>query len=171
MNRFTIAAAALTILGLMAGTYGLKQTVKQRTAEMHELQRQIEIERETIHVLRAEVTLLSDPARLESLAGRHLELGPPETVQFASLSDIPFKMTEGEMAGEFVVRGDQASAIPRPNARPYRPQAKSFNKALAKLDSSTRRNARLASTYADDFDALPVVSASLGDSEIPGGGY
>mgnify|MGYP000224055187 CR=1 FL=1 len=171
MNRFTIAAAAFTILGLMAGTYGLKQTVKQRTAEMHEIERQIEIERETIHVLRAEVTLLSDPARLESLAGRHLELGPPETLQFASLSELPFKMTDGDQAGEFVVLGDADAAIPRPHARPYRPRAKSFNSALASLDRKTRRNARLASSYASDFDALPVVNAALGEGEVPGGGY
>lgn len=171
MNRFTMAGAALTILGLMAGTYGLKQTVKQRTAEMHEIERQIGIERETIHVLRAEVTLLSDPARLESLAARHLELGPPDTVQFASLAEIPFRLTDGEEPGQFVVLGNAEAVTPRPHARPYRPRARTFNKALAKLDSETRRNARMASAYSADMADLPVVSASLDDGEVPAGGY
>lgn len=86
MTRISLLGAVFTILALIVGTYELKYTVKAKAAEIKSLERDIALEQKTIEILETEWTYLTDPSRLESLAARHLDLGPLRAEQWVVVS-------------------------------------------------------------------------------------
>lgn len=69
--------------------FQVKYEVGRLDEELGRVNRQIAADREAIHVLNAEWSFLNQPARLDQLAKRYLDLGPIRTVQVGRLDTLP----------------------------------------------------------------------------------
>ena len=91
-----IAAAALT--------YKVKHDAEEQLAAMKKVQSEIRFERETIEVLKADWSLLSQPSRLQRLSeafAEELQLRPVEATQIGTLDELP----ERPLAIEDILEG------------------------------------------------------------------
>ena len=82
---FWIALAGCVGFGL----YHLKNEVQSQEDELFRVNRTILAEQEAIHVLRAEWSYLNQPARLQALATRHLDLQPTKPSQLGTIASLP----------------------------------------------------------------------------------
>jgi len=83
----------------MAGSVGyalyhLKNEVQALEDDLFRVNRAILAEQEAIHVLHAEWSYMNQPARLQALALRHLDLHPTTPSQLGSLNGLPPLSTE-----------------------------------------------------------------------------
>lgn len=81
-----VAAAAMT--------YKIKRDAEEQQAAVHRIQAQIHTEEDTIDLLKADWSLLTQPARLEKLADLYksqLGLEPVDSHQFVKLDELPVK--------------------------------------------------------------------------------
>jgi hypothetical protein len=85
VTMFWIALAGCVGFGL----YHLKNEVQAQEDQLFRVNRTILAEQETIHVLRAEWSYLNQPARLQALASRHLELQPTKPAQLGTIATLP----------------------------------------------------------------------------------
>jgi hypothetical protein len=75
-----------------AFTYKIKQQAENQLAAVHKLEAQIRFEEDTIDLLKADWSLLTQPSRLQKLAELYqaqLKLQPVDAHQFVTLSDLP----------------------------------------------------------------------------------
>ncbi|MBB2971123.1 hypothetical protein [Mesorhizobium sp. RMAD-H1] len=82
----TIMLAAATV------TYKIKYDAEKRMAEIAKLQRKIDFEKDTITLLKADWSLLTQPNRLQKLVEIYqseLDLKPIDARQIVSIDDIP----------------------------------------------------------------------------------
>jgi cell division protein FtsL len=79
------------------------------------INKQIAQEQESIRVLQAEWSYLNDPARLETLARKHLDLRPTSPSQIVTLDQIPNKLPAALVNAPPATAG---KAIPAPSAKP-----------------------------------------------------
>jgi hypothetical protein len=88
-----------------------------------QLNRQIRDDREAIHVLRAEWSFLNQPARLEELARRHLDLKPVAGAQIAGTGAIPVRAvaTPSEAADGSEPSATAIVRVAAPRAKPAIP--------------------------------------------------
>lgn len=104
-------ATAFSIIAVCAVGYGMfqvKYQVMQLEDQLAHIQRQIAGDREAIHVLNAEWSLLTQPARLAELARRHLNLDPVTNAKLAQLDSLPERPSETPSAA--------VPAVPAPTA-------------------------------------------------------
>ena len=80
-----LALASLAGVGL----FQVKYRVQSLEQDLGQINRQIMRDRDAIHVLGAEWSLLNEPARLADMSRRHLELAPFTAAQLARFSDLP----------------------------------------------------------------------------------
>jgi len=78
--------AVLTLIGV--GLYQVELGVLAKEAELRQINRQIEANREATHVLEAEWSYLNDPTRLADLARRYTDLGPVTPTQIADFTRL-----------------------------------------------------------------------------------
>ncbi|MBV8538203.1 MAG: hypothetical protein JO128_21580 [Alphaproteobacteria bacterium] len=71
------------------GLYHLKNEVQAQEDQLFRVNRTILAEQEAIHVLRAEWSYLNQPARLQALASRHLDLAPTKPAQLGTIATLP----------------------------------------------------------------------------------
>ena len=87
----TRATVIWVLLVLLAG--GVLLTMKQRVGDLEDellaLDERLVARREAIHVLEAEWSYLTRPARLAVLAERHLDLAPVRPEQFITPDMLP----------------------------------------------------------------------------------
>lgn len=93
-------------------TYITKHNAEAELSKVRRLEAAIRFEEETIDVLKADWSLLTQPARLQKLAeayGDELHLVPVEAHQIAKIEELPARplriediVGEGTMAGETV---------------------------------------------------------------------
>lgn len=77
-----------------AMTYKIKRDAEEQQTAVYRLQAQIRTENDTIDLLRADWSLLTQPARLEKLTdvySAQLDLQPVDAHQFVKLGDLPAK--------------------------------------------------------------------------------
>lgn len=77
-----------------AMTYKIKRDAEQQQRMVYQLQAQIRTENDTIDLLRADWSLLTQPARLEQLTdvySAQLDLQPVDAHQFVKLGELPAK--------------------------------------------------------------------------------
>lgn len=88
-----LSTLLLLALGLLAavGVFVLKHEVQGLESELAHVNAQIVQHQETLQVLRAEWSHQNQPARLEDLARRHLDLQPLTPEQVVRLEDLPFR--------------------------------------------------------------------------------
>ncbi len=80
----------VAIAGAMGyGLYQLKHEVIALENDLFRLNRQIVQEQQNIHVLKAEWSYINQPARLQALALRHLDLQPMAPRQIGRLEALP----------------------------------------------------------------------------------
>ena len=88
-----IRPATLFWIGLAGcvgfGLYHLKNEVQALEDQLFRVNRTILAEQEAIHVLRAEWSYLNQPARLQALATRHLDLQPTKPGQLGTIAGLP----------------------------------------------------------------------------------
>ncbi|NVK20189.1 MAG: cell division protein FtsL [Methylocystaceae bacterium] len=92
MTRLTIALTAFLALALSIGVFRITYQVDELEKELHSLNKEILDEQETIHILKAEWSYLNDPARLESLAKRYLNLEEMKGGQLINLDQLDKKL-------------------------------------------------------------------------------
>ena len=79
------------------------------------INKQIAQEEESIRVLQAEWSYLNDPARLETLAHKHLDLRPTSPGQIVTLDQVPNKLPAALVN---VPAGKTVKAAPSPAGKP-----------------------------------------------------
>jgi hypothetical protein len=93
-----IVLIAVMVAGA-AFTYTTKHEAENRLAEVRNIERQIRFERDTIDVLKADWSLLTQPSRLQKLAeiySSELQLAPIEAHQIVGLDELPMRPLEIE---------------------------------------------------------------------------
>jgi len=96
-----IVLIAVMVAGA-AFTYKAKSDSEHQLSAMRKLESQIRLEEETIDLLKADWSLLTQPYRLQRLAEAYkaeLNLQPVEAMQIAGPEDIPMKLVEPEADG------------------------------------------------------------------------
>jgi hypothetical protein len=83
---------ALVLLVVAAAyVYEIKFESTLRAERVAKMRVDVRRERDAIAALRAEWAMLDNPARIQSLSRRHLQLRPAEPTQFDSLRNLPEK--------------------------------------------------------------------------------
>jgi cell division protein FtsL len=90
INIFVIAALVLAA----ADVYKIKFESTRQAQRVVKLRMEIAREQDLIAALRAEWAKLSNPARIQDLARRHLALKPAEATQFDRLDHLPERPPE-----------------------------------------------------------------------------
>lgn len=80
-----------------AFTYSTKHDAENRYRELRRIESQIRFEEDTINVLKADWSVLTQPRRMQALTemfNQQLKLQPPDPRQFGTLAQIPAKKLE-----------------------------------------------------------------------------
>jgi hypothetical protein len=85
--------AILTVIGV--GLYQVELGVLAKEAELKQINRQIDSNREATHVLEAEWSYLNDPTRLADLTRRYTDLTPATPTQIAGFDRLMPRPPEG----------------------------------------------------------------------------
>lgn len=109
VTMFWIALAGCVGYGL----YHLKNEVQAQEQELFRVNRTILAEQEAIHVLRAEWSYLNQPARLQALASRHLDLQPTKPSQLGTIASLPPLQQENAPALAAVPSAPTPTVAPR----------------------------------------------------------
>lgn len=93
MNSTKLATLALWItlpclIGF--GSLVLKNTVQELEGQLNSINREIQDDIKTIHVLKAEWSHLNTPSRLRQLVAKHISLNPVQAEQIINYSALPF---------------------------------------------------------------------------------
>jgi hypothetical protein len=92
MIRTTDIALFTLMMAAAAGTYKIKAEANGKQNEIRRIERQIAYEEDTIDLLEADWSMLTQPERLQRLAEKHaseLALQPIEAHQVVSVKDVP----------------------------------------------------------------------------------
>ncbi len=94
MFRTSDIVLIAVMIAAAAFTYKTKHDAENRLDEVRKLERAIRMEEDTITILKADWSLLTQPKRLQKLAEVYqgeLNLKPVEAHQFVKLDDLPAK--------------------------------------------------------------------------------
>ncbi len=99
MNSTKLATIALWIslpclIGF--GSLVMKNTVHELEGQLNTINRGIQDDIKTIHVLKAEWSHLNTPSRLRQLVAKHISLNPVQAEQIINYSALPFSYENGE---------------------------------------------------------------------------
>jgi hypothetical protein len=92
MIRTTDIALFTLMIAAAAGTYKIKAEANSKQNEIRRIERLIVHEEDTIDLLEADWSMLTQPARLQRLVEKHageLALQPIEAHQVVSVKDVP----------------------------------------------------------------------------------
>ncbi|MFN7185674.1 MAG: hypothetical protein ACK5WQ_06620 [Alphaproteobacteria bacterium] len=87
--RMTMLVYMAVISIAAFGVYLVKYTVQDMQREVAALDKELQQERELLHLLKAEWAYLNRPERLERLASRHLQMVPLEATTLPAVRAIP----------------------------------------------------------------------------------
>lgn len=99
MFRTTDIVLIAVMVSAAAFTYTTKHEAENRLAEVDKIERQIRFELDTIDVLKADWSLLTQPSRLQKLAeiyDSELQLTPVEPHQIVGLDELPARPVDIE---------------------------------------------------------------------------
>ena len=109
MFRTSDIVLIAVMVAAAAFTYKTKHEAEDRQAALRKIEQQIRFEEDTIDLLKADWSLLTQPARLQRLVetfGEQLKLQPVDPHQIVELSDLPVK----ELNVEQVIGDEVADA-------------------------------------------------------------
>lgn len=78
------------------GMFVMKNQVQNLENELASINRNIEEDVKTIHILKAEWSHLNNPSRLRALATKHISLNQVKAEQIINYSALPFSHENGE---------------------------------------------------------------------------
>jgi len=99
MGRLVNAGGVAVAIAAAAALYQVKHQAVEAAEGVARLRAEIQRERDSIAVLKAEWSHLDQPARLKALAERHLEIRPVDMQQILRVEDVPLRQAE-DAAGE-----------------------------------------------------------------------
>lgn len=111
MVRWINVLFVLAVIAGAAAVFRMKHDAERAAEHVAALQRQIDEERETISLLKAEWSLLNQPARLQRLVERYnayLQLEPLAVEQIAAMEDLPAKPMNFDPYGNGAALGGYA---------------------------------------------------------------
>ena len=73
------------------GMFVMKNQVQALESELNRINRSIQEDVKSIHVLKAEWSHLNSPSRLRTLASKHISLNPVKPEQIINYSALPFE--------------------------------------------------------------------------------
>lgn len=86
------------------GMFVMKNQVQNLEHELAQINRNIQDDVKTIHVLKAEWSHLNNPSRLRKLANKHIALNPVQAEQIINYSALPFEYQPGESDRRMIAR-------------------------------------------------------------------
>ncbi len=86
------------------GMFVMKNQVQNLEKELASINHNIEEDVKTIHILKAEWSHLNNPARLRSLATKHIALNQLKAEQIINYSALPFNYESGESGRKLLAR-------------------------------------------------------------------
>ena len=113
MTRYINTLLVIGVLAAAATVYDMKHDAERAAERVAAMQRQIDEERAHLQLLRAEWSMLNDPARLQRLVERyneHLNLQPMEVDQITRMEDIPVRPVQLEPIDGGAALGGYAGA-------------------------------------------------------------
>ncbi|MDP3897067.1 MAG: hypothetical protein Q8Q62_10370, partial [Mesorhizobium sp.] len=99
MFRTTDIVLIAVMVSAAAFTYSTKHQVEGQLAEVRKIEGQIRFEQDTISVLKADWSLLTQPSRLQKLTEIYqgeLELAPLEAHQIVGIDELPARPVDIE---------------------------------------------------------------------------
>lgn len=90
IRALNLGMLALTIM-ICFGLYRVTHAAQERESELKRVEAEIGAEQRAIDVLKAEWTHLSQPAKVQAMAARYLNLQPMKATQIAYLNEIPMR--------------------------------------------------------------------------------
>ena len=115
MMRIVNLVLVALVIAAATWTYAIKHESEQRLAEIRRLERQIDLEHQTIDLLKADWAHLSHPRRLQRLVERYeaeLGLQTPVADQFVTVRELPGppQFDPGDAVGD-IIAGAPADPI------------------------------------------------------------
>lgn len=95
MFRASDIVLIAVMLSAAAVTYRIKDRAEGEVTHIAKLRQQIRLEKDQLDVLKADWSLMTQPARLQRLAERYneqLQLAPVEASQIAVITNLPIDM-------------------------------------------------------------------------------
>lgn len=86
------------------GMFVMKNQVQNLENELASINRNIEEDVKTIHILKAEWSHLNNPSRLRALATKHISLNQAKAEQIINYSALPFDYEQGESGRRLLAR-------------------------------------------------------------------
>lgn len=86
------------------GMFVMKNQVQNLENELASINRNIEEDVKTIHILKAEWSHLNNPSRLRTLATKHISLNQVKAEQIINYSALPFDYEQGESGRRLLAR-------------------------------------------------------------------
>mgnify|MGYP003249943660 FL=1 len=86
------------------GMFVMKNQVQNLENELASINRNIEEDVKTIHILKAEWSHLNNPSRLRALATKHISLNQVRAEQIINYSALPFDYEQGESGRRLLAR-------------------------------------------------------------------
>ena len=86
------------------GMFVMKNQVQNLENELPSINRNIEEDVKTIHILKAEWSHLNNPSRLRALATKHISLNQVKAEQIINYSALPFDYEQGESGRRLLAR-------------------------------------------------------------------
>ncbi len=119
MLRLLNILAIVGLLGTAAWAYSIKYETIYYAEQVKKLEKRLDRERDAIAVLRAEWQHINQPARLQVLADRHLQLQAMQATQIIRAAELPAKPKEQDPLGsklEQLLTGSVPSTTAKPSA-------------------------------------------------------
>jgi len=118
LRALNVIWVGLMVAGAVV-TYAMKDRAGRAADHVMELRREISHEKDLANILRAEWSVLDQPARLQELVGRYsayLHLAPLDVRQLGSIADIPDKPIEVPGAGldQMITSGVTKTGVTKP---------------------------------------------------------
>jgi len=101
MRRLPLLAWVLTVAVALFLLYRVKYEVQNLHAQVKETERELEAEREALHVVAAEWAYLNRPERLRQLSSKYLSSSGLTVDQIAEIESIPFVKQNETTANSF----------------------------------------------------------------------
>jgi cell division protein FtsL len=153
MLRFVNICLVLGLVALAYVIYQVKYEARALDEEIASLGKEIDTERDSLAVLRAEWSLLNRPERIERLAQKYLKLAPIQPRQLVTLDSV----TDRDFARPRVeVATAPASAAA--TGQGAKPAAKAPAAAPAMADATTTRPAAVAPWPAANVTAVQAAA-------------
>ncbi len=90
MIRWSMLVWMVVIVVSALMLYRVKYEVQNLRAQIAETQQELELEKESLHVVAAEWAYLNRPERLQALAGKYLSASGMTVEKIAEVESIPF---------------------------------------------------------------------------------